>query len=56
MVMERIRLKKEREKKEREHMLRQQNFMLNIKYGVAFAFLLTALSGLAYYIIDRVQK
>ena len=56
MIMERIRLKKEREKKDREHRLRQQEFMLNVKYGAAIAFLLTALIGVGYYLIDKVQR
>ncbi len=56
MIMERIRLKKEREKKEREHRLRQKEFMLNIKYGAAIAFVATALIGLGYYLIDKVQR
>lgn len=56
MIMERIRLRKEREKKEREHRLRQQAFMLNVKYGTGIAFLLTALFGLGYYIIDAINK
>jgi len=56
MIMERIRLRKEREKKEREHRLRQQAFILNMKYGSAIAFLVTALSGVIYYIIDNIQR
>lgn len=56
MIMERIRLRKEREKKEREHRLRQKAFMLNVQYGAAIAFLLTALLGLGYYIIDAINK
>jgi hypothetical protein len=56
MIMERIRLRKEREKKEREHRLRQKEFMLNAKYGAAIAFLLTALIAVGYYIIDKVQR
>lgn len=56
MIMERIRLRKEREKKEREHRLRQQAFMLNVKYGTGIAFLLTALLGLGYYIINAINK
>lgn len=56
MIMERIRVQKEREKKAREHRLRQQNFMLNVKYGAGIAFLLTAALGLFYYIIDKVQR
>ena len=56
MIMERIRLRKQREKQEREHRLRQQHFIMNMKYGAAIAALLTALVGIAYYIIDSVQK
>jgi hypothetical protein len=56
MIMERIRLKKEREKKEREHRLRQQDFMLNVKYGGAVALVGTALFAVLYYLADKVQK
>ncbi len=55
MIMERIRLKKEREKKEREHRLRQQDFMLNVKYGGAIAFLGTAVLAVLYYLADKVR-
>jgi len=56
MIMERIRLKKEREKKEREHRLRQKEFMLNVKYGAGIAFVATALIGVGYYLLDKVQQ
>lgn len=56
MIMERIRVHKEREKREREHRLRQQNFMLNVKYGAAIAFLATAILAVFYYLIDKVQR
>ena len=55
MIMERIRVQKEREKKAREHRLRQQEFMLNVKYGAAIAFLATALVALFYWLKDLVR-
>jgi hypothetical protein len=51
MIMERIRLKKER-----EHRLRQKEFMLNVKYGAGIAFVATALIGVGYYLLDKVQQ
>ena len=55
MIMERIRVQKEREKKAREHRLRQQEFLLNVKYGAAIAFLATALVALFYWLKDLVR-
>jgi len=56
MIMERIRVQKEREKKAREHRLRQQEFLLNVKYGAAIAFLATALVALFYWLKDLVRQ
>ena len=56
MIMERVRLKKEREKAEWEHKLRQREFILNAKYGAAIAFVLVALVGVGYYLLDKVQR
>ena len=55
MIMERVRVKKERDKRAREQKLRQQDFFLTVKYGAAIAFLVVAVIALFYYLKDLVR-
>ena len=56
MIMERVRVKKERDKRAREQKLRQQEFFLTVKYGAAIAFLAVAVIALFYYLKDLVRQ
>jgi hypothetical protein len=56
MIMERVKVKKEREKRDREHRLRQQEFFMNIKYGAAFTFLIIAAIAMFYWLKDLVRQ
>jgi len=56
MMMDRIRLRKEQEKREREHAKRREDFRLNVLYGSAIAVMSAAVIWLTVFLFDYAQK